>query len=284
MLVSYISDLMRKDLVRLLPLAFLVIAVVLFLSFRSWLGVVLPLGTAIIAIIWTLGSIAWLGYSMSMISNNIPIILLAVGSAYSIHVINKIQLETDQLRSKRISKGLANVATAVVLAGITTAIGFISFIFGAYLDMIVEFGIFTALGTLYSCVLALTFVPAVMAFGAKQSKEASPHIKLSIADTIASRLVQITLKRPKRVIGVWLVLIGIGIAGIFIIERSVNIQEYFKEGNPARTAEQIMMDKFGGTKPVFMRFKGDILDPQLLGKMKEAAVYMEQSPDINSTL
>ena len=284
MLVSYISDLMRKDLMRLLPLAFLVIAVVLFLSFRSWMGVVLPLGTAIIAIIWTLGSIAWLGYSMSMISNNIPIILLAVGSAYSIHVINKIQLETDQLKSKRVTKGLTNVATAVVLAGITTAIGFISFIFGAYLDMIVEFGIFTALGTLYSCVLALTFVPAVMALGAKQSKEASSHTKLSIADTIASRLVQITIKRPKRVIGVWLVLIAVGIGGIFIIERSVNIQEYFKEGNPARTAEQIMMDKFGGTKPVFMRFKGDILDPELLLKMKEAAVYMEQSPDINSTL
>jgi predicted RND superfamily exporter protein len=284
MLVSYISDLMKKDLVRLLPLAFLVIALVLFLSFRSWMGVVLPLGTAIIAIVWTLGSIAWLGYNMSMISNNIPIILLAVGSAYTIHVINKILLETDQQKSKRISKGLASVTTAVVLAGITTAIGFISFIFGAYLEMIVEFGIFTALGTLYSCILALTFAPAIMSIGTRHSRKSSSYTKFRIADTIASQLVQMTLKRPKRIIGVWLVLIAVGIAGIFKIDRSVNIQEYFKEGNPARTAEQIMMDKFGGTKPVFMRFKGDILNPQLLQKMKEASEYMEQSPDINSTL
>jgi len=39
MLVTYISDLMRKDLTNLLPLAFLVIAFILFLSFRSISGV-----------------------------------------------------------------------------------------------------------------------------------------------------------------------------------------------------------------------------------------------------
>ena len=38
----------------------------------------------------------------------------------------------------------------------------------------------------------------------------------------------------------------ISILGIFLIERSVDIQDYFRKGNPARTAENIMINKFGG--------------------------------------
>jgi predicted RND superfamily exporter protein len=286
MLVSYITDLMRNDLVTLLPIAFLVIALILFFSFRSWSGVVLPLATSVIAIIWTLGSIALLGYNMSMISNNIPIILLAVGSAYAIHVVNKINIERGSNNPDSVAGGLQAVTTPVILAAITTAIGFVSFVFGAYLDMIVEFGIFTSLGTLYSCVLALTFVPAVLALGSKPHHSAKPtgQPEDRLIEKLISKIASLTLHHPKRILIFWLLMILLGILGIFSIERSVNIQEYFRPGNPARKAEQIMIDKFGGTNPVFMLFKGDILNPEVLQEMEAAANYMEKSPDINTTL
>lgn len=286
MLVSYITDLMRNDLVTLLPIAFLVIALILFFSFRSWSGVVLPLATSVIAIIWTLGSIALLGYNMSMISNNIPIILLAVGSAYAIHVVNKINIERGSNNPDPVAGGLQAVTTPVILAAITTAIGFVSFVFGAYLDMIVEFGIFTSLGTLYSCVLALTFVPAVLALGSKPHHSAKPtgQPEDRLIEKLISKIASLTLHHPKRILIFWLLMILLGILGIFSIERSVNIQEYFRPGNPARKAEQIMIDKFGGTNPVFMLFKGDILNPEVLQEMEAAANYMEKSPDINTTL
>jgi len=82
----------------------------------------------------------------------------------------------------------------------------------------------------------------------------------------------------------WLLIIITGVIGISSIERSVNIQEYFRPGNPARKAEQIMIDKFGGTNPVFLLFKGDILNPGVLRAMEAASDYMEASPDINTTL
>jgi len=286
MLVSYISDLMRQDLVTLLPIAFLVIALILFLSFRSISGVLLPLISSLVAIIWTLGSIALSGYNMTMISNNIPIILLAVGSAYSIHVINKISLESASTVRDKIKFGLSSVIVPVILAGITTAIGFISFIFGAYLDMVVEFGIFSSLGTLYSCLLALTLVPALLSLVPikHNPNKDSGTSKKRLLEAFSIRLSSIVRDKPKQVFWVWVILVAVGVAGIFSIERSVNIQDYFKEGNPARKAEQIMMEKFGGTKPVFMLFEGEILDPEVLNKIKEASEFMEQSPDINSTL
>jgi predicted RND superfamily exporter protein len=285
MLVTYIADLMKKDLTKLLPIAFLLIAIILFLSFRTISGVVLPLFCSIITIVWTLGMMSLLGYNMSMISNNIPIILLAIGSAYTIHVINRIQLHTEGETSP-VKKALTYVMVPVILATLTTMIGFVSFIFGAYLEMIVEFGIFTALGTLFAGLLSLFFVPAIMEVF--RSKNQSPVNKKANNPFLTRKILwpikNIIFKHPKYVLSFWSILIGISIVGLFHIKRSVDIQEYFKKGNPTRQAENIMVEKFGGTKPVFVHFKGNMQSPEVLKKMVETAEYMEGSPDINSSM
>lgn len=286
MLITYIAELMKNDLVMLLPIAFLLIAFILFMSFRSVKGVVLPLLSAVIAIVWSLGTMSLLGYSMSMISNNIPIILLAIGSAYTIHVVNRVnQLEkskdTDAIRS-----ALNYVMIPVILAAITTVIGFISFVFGAYLDMIVDFGVFTALGTFIACLMALFFVPAILASLPRSlnrpqaRKDGNPFLEKRLLRPLKHVLFQ----RPKMILFIWVLAIATSLTGIMSIERSVDIQEYFKKGNPTREAERIMIEKFGGTKPVFVHFKGNMQDPELLRTMMATSVYMEQSPDIYTSM
>ena len=287
MLVTYISDLMKRDLIRLLPFAFLLISIILFLSFRSASGVILPLLTAVLSIIWSLGIMSLLGYKMSMISNNIPIILLAVGSAYTIHVLNRInQLRTTD-RDEAISMALASVLIPVMLAAVTTIIGFISFIFGAYLDMIVDFGIFTALGTFFACLLSIFFVPAlldVFTFKKRDKDLVSEKVKKSfLSGNFLSPLKTLLFKHPKYVLLTWGVLITLSIVGVFFIERSVDIQEFFKKGDPTREAEGIMIEKFGGSKPIFVLFKGDMQSPEVLKKMILTGEYMELNPNIHNT-
>lgn len=287
MLVNYISDLMRGDLIRLLPIAFLLIAFVLLLSFRSVEGVVMPLLTAVISIVWSLGIMGLLNYKMSMISNNIPIILLAVGSAYTIHVLNRINQLRISDRDTAIRKALEYVMIPVLLAAATTIVGFISFIFGAYLEMIVDFGIFTALGTFFACLLSIFFVPALLdvTISKKRNKKIlNERVRKSfLSDNFLSPIKTMLIKHPKYVLTTWSLLIGLSIIGIFSIKRSVDIQDYFKKGNPTREAERIMVEKFGGTKPVFVLFEGDMQNPEVLKTMYETGEYMEQSPDIYTT-
>ena len=286
MLVTYISDLMRKDLTTLLPIAFLVIAIILLLSFRSVSGVILPLLIAVVSIVWSLGSMAFLGIKMSMISNNIPIIILAIGSAYTIHVINRVnKVHLEEQHSDTIKTALVYVFIPIMLAALTTIIGFISFIFGSYLYMIVDFGIFTALGTLFACLLSIFFVPAILSvlnFKNKTSK--APKDDSFITNYLLQPLHQLIAKKPKTVLLIWLLLIGFSVANLFSIRRSVDIQEYFKRDNPTRLAEQIMVEKFGGTKPIFVYFKGNMQSPAVLKKMLETSAYMEESPEVYTSM
>ena len=286
MLVTYISDLMRKDLTTLLPIAFLVIAIILFLSFRSFSGVILPLLIAVISIVWSLGSMAFLGIKMSMISNNIPIIILAIGSAYTIHVINRVnKVRLEEQHSDTIKTALVYVFIPIMLAALTTIIGFISFIFGSYLDMIVDFGIFTALGTLFACLLSIFFVPAILSvLNFKNNTSKVPKDDSFITNYLLQPLHQLITNKPKTVLLIWLLLIGFSVANLFSIRRSVDIQEYFKRDNPTRLAEQIMVEKFGGTKPIFVYFKGNMQSPAVLKKMLETSAYMEESPEVFTSM
>jgi predicted RND superfamily exporter protein len=287
MLVTYISDLMKNDLIRLLPFAFLLITIILFLSFRSFSGVVFPLLTAVVAIIWSLGTMSVLGIELSMISNNIPIILLAIGTAYAIHVINRVNQIENSDRKKAINKALEFVMIPVILSALTTMIGFLSFIFGSYLKMIAVFGIFTALGTFFACLLSIFFIPAMLSlFNPKNrnKKLISSGIRKSlISEKFLKPLYYLLFKHPKYILLTWSILILISVAGIYFIKRSVDIKEYFKEGNPAREAENIMEEKFGGTKPIFVVINGDMQSPEVLKTMIETGDYMERDPNIYHT-
>ena len=154
------------------------IALVLLVSFRSFRGVLLPLLTAALAIVWTIGGMALLGFKMTMVTNNIPILLLAVGSAYTIHVVNKINQVSEMNYRKAILVALKYIFLPVLLAALTTAVGFTSFVFEAYLSIIKDFGLFTAIGTLFSALLALFFAPALLyVISPGNKKRIEAHLK-----------------------------------------------------------------------------------------------------------
>jgi len=288
MMMNDVSDLIMSDIVRLIPIVFLLIALILFISFRTTRGVILPLVTSLISVIWTLGIMTLFGYEITMISNIIPIILLAVGSAYTIHVLNRINQCKEKDRKKALIIALAYIITPVIIAAVTTAIGFLSFVFGAYLTMIRDFGIFTALGVFFALLLSVFFVPALIsAFSmyksAAQLSRNGVEKKSFLSNKILLPLQKTLSKHPKLILTAWAILLLLTIGGVFKIQRSINMTDYFKKGNATRVTEDIMQEKFGGSLPVFVVFKGDIQSPEVLRTIKRTQDYMETIPGIDKT-
>lgn len=286
MLITSIAHLISSDLTRLLPIAFLLIALVLFFGLRSVRGVVLPLLTATISVIWVIGIMALLGSEMSMVSNNIPIILLAIGTAYSIHVLNRID-QVKENRNAAIRIAMVSVTIPVILAALTTITGFVSFIFGSYLTMIRDFGVYTALGTFISLLLSLFFIPALLSSFSWSNKSSPADAvetgKSYFTDFLIFPLQKLLYKHTKGILYAWIIMTLASIGGIFLIQRNVDIRNYFRKGNPTRVAEDIMTTKFGGTKPIFVLFKGDIQSPEVLNTMLLTEEYMKKSPGVTNT-
>jgi len=284
-LLNDVTDLILSDMIWLIPIVFLVIALILLFSFRSFRGMLLPLLTAGITVIWTLGIMGFSSYEITIITSFMPVVLLAIGSAYTIHVLNSINLNTLKDRKQALVKAMAYTLIPVFLASVTTAIGFVSFIFGAYLTMTRDFGICTAIGILIALLLSIFFVPAIisaLSMYRKKIKTEKAEKKSILTRVILRPLVHLLFNHPKRILIVWGILLLLSIAGIFLIKTSVNITDYFKKDNPTRISENVMQKKFGGSLPVFIEFDGDVQEPEVLNMMIKTEDFMIEDPNIYS--
>jgi hypothetical protein len=278
-----ISDTIVRDLKALTPLVSLFIIITLYLSFRSLTGVVLPLLSVLISSIWTLGTMSLFGIPLTIISNTIPVILVAVGSAYSIHLINKYyEIKSEGSLIERAEKTLFSVGLPILLTAVTTIAGFISFIFGSYLTMIQQFGVFSALGVFFALVTSTTLVPVLLSL-----VKTKPLLKRKDQPTVYSNFITrfsswiYTNKLLITIIG--LLIMAISIAGIPRIQRKVDVLDYFKPESSIRlTEEKIMKGKFGGSIPIQILVNGEIQDPAVLIEMKKVQDFLATLPNVNN--
>lgn len=272
--VEAIGNVISKDLTLIGPFSFLLILFVLYFSFRSIRGVILPVLTILISIIWTYGVMGLTGVEISIITSIIPILLIAIGSAYTIHVYNRIEETVAKNKDSGLKVALAYIMIPVFFASLTTIFGFLSFIFGSYIKIISTFGVFTSLGIFFAMLLSLFFTPALIAtFPARKSK-LSRRSSGSFLILLLDKLHRYINKYPKTIVIVWAFIIIPFLFGIFRIERKVDFLDYLKKDNPNRITEKVLTEKMGGTSPVYVSVKGDVLDLEVLKQIKATSDFM----------
>ncbi len=275
-----ISDTIIRDLKALIPLVSIFIIITLYLSFHSLIGVVIPLLSVLISTVWTLGIMSLSGIPLTIISNVIPVILIAVGSAYSIHVLNKFY-ETKGTGVENAEYVLQSIGLPVILAAVTTMAGFISFIFGSYLTMIQQFGVFTALGVFFALITSTTLVPVLLSL---LKKNPVPKSENPTSDSPFSTKISNWISlRKNLIIAASLLITVISIAGIPRVQRKVDILDYFKPDSSIRlTEERIMKEKFGGSIPLQILVKGEIEDPAVLTEMKKVQDFLKSLEHVSN--
>jgi uncharacterized protein len=271
-----LSRTILHDVKFIAPIAFILISLMLALGFRSRRGVFLPMLTVVIAIVWTMGLISMLGYALTLLTNVIPVILMAVGSAYAIHVVNRVNEKIQEYKKEALKEAIMAVMIPVLLASVTTIIGFLSFIAGSYLTMIREFGIFTAIGIAFSLVLTLVFLPALISIFDRFKTKAVNETDSSFIRNISHFFSRIALGNQPILLATWMLIIVVSIWGITRIERRVDLVDYFKKDNQVQLSEHLLRTKFNGSMPLYIKIKGDMQSPEVLHAMKKAQTFMAQ--------
>ncbi len=262
------------ELLKIGPVAFMLICLMLYAGFRNFRGVFLPMVTVVVSIIWTMGLIALLGYQVTLLTNTIPILLLALGNDYAIHVVHAVMVEQKMNPYKALQRAVRYIMVPVVLASVTTMLGFFSFIAGSKLEMIREFAMFSIAGVLFSVVLTILLVPALIAVMNKKSTVAVAPQKPNLFDVIPEKLLALSFYNRKKLLAFWVLIVLISVVGITRISRSVDFVDYFKPGSVVRQGDVVLSEKFYGSNPIYIRFSGDMHHPEVLNMMSDAQDYM----------
>jgi predicted RND superfamily exporter protein len=296
-----INEAVHKDLILLVPLVVIVVLVVLFFSFRRLTAVLLPLLTVAVSAIWSIGAMPLFGVKLSIISTVLPVILVAVGSAYGIHVITHymddrgVRPMTREEHREFVLGLLRKIGKSVFLAAITTFAGFVSFCFTRVLP-IREFGYFSSFGVLAAFAIAVTLIPALLLIrgpeplvrqkrkkaaaeadgGGSVAAESAEPDPLSAA--IASAFSSIVRKR-RFVIILTAGILGISIYGLSQVVIDNVMVEYFKEKTDIYKSDKFIREKFGGSKIVNLIVEADdsetLLHPGVLGAVDGLNAFLD---------
>ena len=118
--------LMQYEFGFFLAFSFLVIALVLWLLFRTWWAVLVPLLVLAIGIIWSLALQLWAGKPLDLMSVMLPTILAIVGLAAMVHFMNTYRSLVREGMEKEAAnkKAYSQLVFPVTLTSLTTALGF----------------------------------------------------------------------------------------------------------------------------------------------------------------
>jgi len=254
---AYFADkYVSSDMKKLIPLIVILILSLLYLSFRHLKGVVFPFAVVAISVVWTFGVMGLFRSPLNLISPALPVLLVALGSAYGIHVVNTLysQQVSGSPQLKNAPQASSQVAAPVMLAGLTTAAGFISFL-TVKLKIISEFGIYSAVGIIFAAVISLVLIPAAhIIFQGKEKSRQKKH--MSFLAPFLKALFHFINRYKKSVLAFSLIIVlGLGY-GIFIIKRQVNFSEYYPKNSEPRKGFEIVKEHFGGSFPLTVYFKG----------------------------
>jgi hypothetical protein len=251
---KYLSDYMHSDLVNFLPPIFVVILIVFFLNFRSARGVFLPLITLILSDIWVIGLMGHLGFKLTMLGASLPSLIVAVGSSYSIHIVNQYYIDqrvsTQSEKSEGLRMSMSHISVTVILAGLTTFLGFASLMTNQ-VTAIRDWGLFSALGVLSAVIISTSLIPAMMMLLPLPEKlikknQASAD-KADLTDKLILKLTGVSINNYGKVIVATIIVVIISIAGASMMKVETSVLSYFKEGDYIRKSYKIIGDKLGGS-------------------------------------
>ncbi len=281
----FINQHTRRDLVFLVPVMLAAIVLILYLNLRTWKGLIPPVAVVVLSNIWLFGLIGWSGRPMTIITPAAPVLLLALGSAYGLYVVNKIRSDVESgAAAKAVNRQAAVIASAaavavpILYAAGTDIVGFLTFR-GVKLSLIADFGVFSAIGLFLAAVLAVTLLPALAAtldFGTAPSGEPAKATGLTRFLDRAARLI---IRRPGRIVAVFAVVMAVGLAGIPRVYREVGMAGFYTKTSMPRKAMEIANLHFNGAYPQSIYFEADeIRDPARLRLIRRSESFLSGLP------
>jgi predicted RND superfamily exporter protein len=292
---AIINESIITDNLLLIPLVVIVVLSMLFFSFRRFTYVVLPFLTVIIAVVWAIGMAALLGIKLSVITTILPVILVAVGSAYGIHIVTHYM---EDMRGKTLTViehrelviGLVRkLIKPVFLAALTTMAGFISFCFTPIVPMR-EFGYCASFGVLAAFAVAVLFIPSMFLLrGPRVLKERQKEKTSSgFNNTIAVFFTRIA-ERKRLVLALAALAVVISLYGLSKVIVDNAVVEFFQKETDISRSDHFIREYFGGSKDLNIVVTTDtteeLLHPDVLQAVDNLSAYLTANvPDVGKVV
>ncbi len=286
------------DMKVMVPLLVAVMAVALFLIFKTGRGILIPLLVMSGSIIWTLGAMVVLDVPLYTISTMLPVILVAVGIGDSVHLLshyyNKVLENPYRSGGEIISDVMVKLGPPLVTTSVTTAVGFLSLLM-AEMPPFKVFGLFTVLGIIFSWLLTMTMAVAILTLmkpnvPGYHSRKRSMRVRAEqdVMTVALVKLGQFLMFNRKLASVAVVVVVVIVSAGLLKLQVNSSWLSDFRSDSEVVQSTSLVNQRFDGS--LFLNIvvetaeKDGLKSPELLAKMEALQTYAESLEYVGDTV
>ena len=274
------ADATRDDLETLTPVVFLVMLAATALLLRSLSGTLAIFVMLGFVINSTVGVAGWVGTVFNPVNSGVPIIVMTVAVAHSVHIVSATLSALDRglVRREAIAEALRMNAWPVFLTSLTTMIGFLSLNFSnsppfRVLGSLVAFGVFCAF------VYSLTLLPALLSVLPLRSRARG-----SAGPALFERFGGFVIARRGVLLGCCTLVALVLVTGIHRIELTDNWTRYLGERYQFRRDTDFVIGNLTGMETLEYSLasgsEGGITDPAYLQRVEAFAGWFRRQPEV----
>ena len=269
MIAADMMAFVRSDLVTFGTAILAVMAVMLWLIFRSLKWVFIPLLTCSATASLLLGVLAGTDWRMTVISSNSVAVLLIVTLSLSIHLVvryRELQQQHPDAPREQLSAGAAKLMMVPCLyTAMTTIVAFASLVV-AGLQPVIDFGWMMTTGIVLGFCSAFTVVPALMVVIPDK-----PLTKVGQAQRpFTIRFAHIVQQHGRLVVAATIGLVMLSVAGVRALEVENRFIDYFKEHTEIYQGMELLDARLGGTIPLDVILKAPAEEPEVAAEAPQA--------------
>lgn len=310
-LAGYFGTYIDADASRIVPFSALLIVALCFVAFGTPRGTLIPALEILATATSAIGLMAALGVSFYIITNALPVVLIGIAVADSIHILTEYyEAATQQPASsprKLAVTTMSRIWRPITLTSLTTIAGFFGLSIASIMPPMKYFGLFALFGVAIAWVYSIFVVPALLsllkpqtsrAYGKRalgfrtNTPEQIPLGTLSASKTdrehsdsfakAVSLLGRITLNHPRLFLLLGMFTIGAGIHGGLKIEMDESLIKAFQKDEPIIIANDVINETFDGSYFLDVMIETenseDLFKPRNLQKIEALQSHMALHP------
>jgi hydrophobe/amphiphile efflux-3 (HAE3) family protein len=274
---------MTKDMTVFTSVSNILIGALLLLLFRRFTGVFIPWLVVSLPLAATFGAMGLLGLPITMTTQILPSLLLAVCVGDAVHLLSVFYQQFDRGENKEdaICFALGHSGLAVLMTSITTAGGLFSFFF-ADLAPLRGLGIAAPIGILFALVYSVILLPALVAVCPIRRRPAKA-VKEGALDRVLVGLGDFSTGRPWLVVCSWSLIVAASLYGASQLHFSHAPHKWFAEEDPLRIgltmANRELEGAFSLEVTVDTESENGLHDPDILNRLERMQVAAEAMSD-----
>ena len=269
-----IAKRIQSEMLIFVGLSMLITSILMYLLFRSFRAVLICMTVVGISVIWAMGTIATMGYGVSAMMALIPPLMIVIGVPNCIYLYNKYHQEYRHHgnRMKALTRVVSKTGIAMFLTNVTTALGFITFLFTSS-EKFYEFGMISTINIMLCYVVSLCLIPIFASFLKNPPERHLKHLDRKLAVGLLEKLVYLTANKRPLIYFVTIVLTAVAAIGMVKMKVTGNLTGDIPKNDPIVTDIQFMEKNFGGAIPfevmIDYKEKGRLFGKNTLNKVED---------------